>query len=481
MVSDKELYKLILLWSLATTSMWLISFVSIKINYKNRVNQWLSIFTFFCGIGSSCFILEYIANFFVQSKHEMYLKLNYISDILSGIGYYTGPYSLLIFGIAFWEYYSKNYFRYFWHTVMLAALPMLFMYLLIPIHPSTKIHFIMLSSWAAPYCLITTILMYDALSKSADFLTKLQNTIIFLVVALPCNLCMMVSFVFRAIGQDKVYKKFFIVLIFVLIVLIIAFLKFGLLGIRLKIVKQRMESSTKASLEGAQMLNHAIKNEIAKINLAVSNVKKVLDLKNFDSSLIFDDFKILDSSTEHINQLILRIRAQTGEFKVKKSYWNLYQVLTEVVQQNSALLTSKNTKCIINVPTNYQLYFDQLHFIEVLNNLIKNAVEAMFAEGNIELSITRYSNRFALLIKDNGKGMDEETLRYIFEPFYTTKRLNTNFGLGLTYCYNVMAKHSGDIRINSEINAGTKVFLIFPKASLTASKQQDLNNLKLSK
>lgn len=463
---NNQLVKLCILWFSGTASMWIISLISIKINYKNRVNQWLSIFTFFCGVGAASFIFEYLAKCFIQRNYNMYLKLNFISDILAGIGYYTGPYSLLIFGIAFWEYYSSNYFKYFRHIAALAAIPIVIMYLLIPIHPSTNLHFIYLSLWASPYCLTSTILMYKALLKTVDFLTRVQNLTIFSVVAIPCNTCMLVSFIFRAIGQlSKVYKNFYIVLLIVIIIMSISFLKFGLWGVRIKIVRQRMESSTKASLEGAQMLNHAIKNEIAKVNLGMNNIKQALVVKGFDTTLINNDFKIVDSSTERIHQLIFRIRNQTGEFEIHRTYWNLYDVLNKTIQQNSVLLLSKDVKCNINVPNNFQLYFDEFHFIEVLNNLIKNAVESMPYEGNIDFILTRHSNRFALIIRDNGKGMSEETSRYIFEPFYTTKKLNTNFGLGLTYCYNVMARHGGDIRVSSVVNIGTKIFLIFPKAS----------------
>lgn len=101
---------------------------------------------------------------------------------------------------------------------------------------------------------------------------------------------------------------------------------------------------------------------------------------------------------------------------------------------------------------------------EALTNLIFNAIDAMPQGGTITLS-TR--SRFASLashveieVADTGTGMDEETKRRCFEPFYTTKG-QRGTGLGMAMVYGMVQRHSAEIAVDSELGRGTAVRLIF--------------------
>ena len=65
-------------------------------------------------------------------------------------------------------------------------------------------------------------------------------------------------------------------------------------------------------------------------------------------------------------------------------------------------------------------------------------------------------------VKDNGIGMDKETLQKVFEPFFTTKPVGQGSGLGLSMVYGLMEQHDGFIDLRSEINKGTTIDLFFP-------------------
>jgi signal transduction histidine kinase len=64
-------------------------------------------------------------------------------------------------------------------------------------------------------------------------------------------------------------------------------------------------------------------------------------------------------------------------------------------------------------------------------------------------------------IRDEGKGMDEETLKNIFTPFYTTKG-KEGTGLGLSICNNIIKNHSGKIEVKSVLGEGTTVEVVLP-------------------
>jgi PAS domain S-box-containing protein len=113
---------------------------------------------------------------------------------------------------------------------------------------------------------------------------------------------------------------------------------------------------------------------------------------------------------------------------------------------------------------------------QVLLNLLKNAAQALQEykqqkEFDIhwhpEIQIhSRVKSGFAeLIIEDNGPGMDEETARHIFEPFYTTKDVGQGTGLGLSVSFFIITNHhNGQMRVESNLGTGTRFTIALPLA-----------------
>jgi len=94
-------------------------------------------------------------------------------------------------------------------------------------------------------------------------------------------------------------------------------------------------------------------------------------------------------------------------------------------------------------------------------NLTENAIKACSAGGKVKISCTGGQ----AIIEDNGKGMTEEQLLHITEPFYRTdksrSRAEGGAGLGLALCKQIVHTHGADMRFESEIGKGTKIFVTF--------------------
>lgn len=74
---------------------------------------------------------------------------------------------------------------------------------------------------------------------------------------------------------------------------------------------------------------------------------------------------------------------------------------------------------------------------------------------------------FCAAVHDNGPGIKQEYIPHLFEPYYTTKNTGKNFGLGLSYCLNVINKHHGFIDVESTNVTGTTFTLYFPAERLS--------------
>ncbi len=98
---------------------------------------------------------------------------------------------------------------------------------------------------------------------------------------------------------------------------------------------------------------------------------------------------------------------------------------------------------------------------QVLLNLLLNAIQAIEVGGIIEVSIRQEGNDLIVEIFDSGKGMDEETIRQIFNPFFTTKEQGT--GLGLAIVKKIIDLHHGQIFVESSQDSGTLFRIFLPK------------------
>lgn len=101
---------------------------------------------------------------------------------------------------------------------------------------------------------------------------------------------------------------------------------------------------------------------------------------------------------------------------------------------------------------------------QVIVNILINASQAIDKpRGTITVSSYRLNSKeIVLKISDNGKGMDEKTLKQIFDPFYTTKRNQGGTGLGLSIAYGIIKEHKGKIEAESKAGTGTSFYIHIP-------------------
>jgi len=98
----------------------------------------------------------------------------------------------------------------------------------------------------------------------------------------------------------------------------------------------------------------------------------------------------------------------------------------------------------------------------VFNNLLRNAIDAVGADGEIDISSCQDRGYLVFEISDNGCGIMENSLEKIFEPFYTTKDIDKGCGLGLTIVSEIIKSYSGQINIESAPGKGAKFSIKIP-------------------
>jgi signal transduction histidine kinase len=112
---------------------------------------------------------------------------------------------------------------------------------------------------------------------------------------------------------------------------------------------------------------------------------------------------------------------------------------------------------------------DPNHIVQVLVNLIQNAIDAMrtktYPEGEspcIRISGTNERGHVQIHVRDNGPGVPQSIRHQIFDPFFTTKDVGAGMGLGLAICHRVISEHEGRIDLLTEPGRFTEFVLEFP-------------------
>jgi signal transduction histidine kinase len=111
---------------------------------------------------------------------------------------------------------------------------------------------------------------------------------------------------------------------------------------------------------------------------------------------------------------------------------------------------------------------DSEQMMQVLTNLIKNAIDALPNGGKIEIKLEDTLSDVIMTISDNGTGIKEEDRAKIFEPFFTTKGIGHGTGLGLATAYGIVKMHKGQITAESNNNpekgpTGTSFRIVLPR------------------
>jgi len=99
---------------------------------------------------------------------------------------------------------------------------------------------------------------------------------------------------------------------------------------------------------------------------------------------------------------------------------------------------------------------------QVFMNILTNSILAIEDKGDIFIETSRVDDKARITIRDNGKGMSNETREHIFEPFFTTREVGKGTGLGLSITYSIIEEHEGTIEVLSEPGSGSEFIITLP-------------------
>lgn len=236
------------------------------------------------------------------------------------------------------------------------------------------------------------------------------------------------------------------------------------------LLKQKKLSEIKSDF--INNMTHEFKTPLATISLAIDALKneKVINDRskmNYFAGIIKDENKRMDKQVETILQASLLDKQQI-QLNLKVSH--AHELINTALNNIKLPVEEKQGKLEINLTAkNDRILADEVHFTNLVNNLLDNAVKYSKENPVIKISTANTSNQLRIRIEDNGIGMSKETLSRIFEKFYRAHTGNLHnvkgFGLGLSYVKTIVKAHDGKIKADSTLGKGSCFTLDFPLVS----------------
>lgn len=218
----------------------------------------------------------------------------------------------------------------------------------------------------------------------------------------------------------------------------------------------------------------------------LAELKRLLAGDEVSEEDLNEQIAVLDETTELALSNLRRAAGMVQSFKRtvvdQASEAEREYEPAEVMEDVEKALRSEFKRTDIRIetrcPPHLHLFGPPGVLAQLLTNLMQNCRIHAFADGTrpgtIRIDVEATPQRICIVFADDGAGMDADTLKRVFEPFYTTRRGSGGSGLGLYIAYNLVTRGlGGTISCESQVGAGTRFVIDFPRRDAAAEGQDE--------
>ena len=215
------------------------------------------------------------------------------------------------------------------------------------------------------------------------------------------------------------------------------------------------------------LISHDLKTPIAKIHAVAEAI-----LATSPSDIIKKEMVKVREASDELNRYIKSIlnlaRVEAQDFSLHKKPCDINQLIKEVYKKVEPLLESKDLKVELYLKPLFNLELDEALMIEVLMNVVENAMKYSTKSGKIYMETDETAALVQISIKDEGLGIDKGDLDKVFNKFFRGQKQGIKTqgsGMGLYLVKYFVKLHGGHVHLESKKGKGTQVLISIPKQS----------------
>ncbi len=217
----------------------------------------------------------------------------------------------------------------------------------------------------------------------------------------------------------------------------------------IKVLNEEARSPKRSNAKITQYL-HKLLNEFQRRD----------SLKSFHKSV-----NLLDDSTHglgQIKELVNSLRDFSQVDAKETESINIHDCIDDSLSAAASYISPNNIEVIKKYRENPSINFTPSRLNQLFLNVIINAAQAMSDGGMLTIKTQQKGDNIIIVFEDTGVGMSKESLKKIFDPFYTTQNNGEGAGLGMSISYKIVESHGGKITAASELGKGSRIRIVFP-------------------
>ena len=218
--------------------------------------------------------------------------------------------------------------------------------------------------------------------------------------------------------------------------------------------------------EFISIASHELKTPITSIKAALQIIQRIYkENKNTEQAgvFIFKAIKQIDKLIELVKDLLDVTKVQSHKLELNKSEFILRELVDECCDELQS--GSKTHKLIVEGNGDFEIYADRNRLEQVIINLLSNAVKYSPNADKVLIQITKLENSVKIAVTDFGIGIPQDKIPMLFDRFYRvdeTSQQYAGLGLGLYISCEIVQRHNGIIKVESEEGKGSTFWFILP-------------------
>ena len=249
----------------------------------------------------------------------------------------------------------------------------------------------------------------------------------------------------------------------IILILVLGFITYSI------VVVMRQQRLSDFQTAFINTLAHEFKTPISTIGISASVLSEPDSALEPERIGVFSNIIRLENERMkgQVNKILELASLENREVQLRKEYMSVKQVLEEVTLGFAVQVEQRNGKLLRHcLEEDCYIHADKVHFVNVVNTLLDNAMKYTEKEPEILFSMERQGSTLIMSISDNGIGIPHEYQRKIFEKFFRVPTGDVHnvkgFGLGLSYIILIVKAHGWKISVSSELEKGSTFAVTMP-------------------
>ena len=235
-------------------------------------------------------------------------------------------------------------------------------------------------------------------------------------------------------------------------------------------INKELEQKNRETSRFYQTVSHEVKTPLSSAREFISLVRDGVtgDINEQQGEVLDFALSNCDQLARHFDDLVDITRLDLKKLPLKKTTFNITAALkNSIASCELAIRENQGNIHIKNTAEDEKIYADETRIIQVLSNLISNAIKYSECAPEVTVNVSRTDDEFQFRVSDTGCGIDDSEKEKVFEKLYQASAashecLGAGIGLGLSIAKEIVELHGGSIWVESELGKGSQFYFTLP-------------------